>query len=143
MSTYTIEFGPFQTSASEQVNLDESSLRPQGWRFIGNPEGVNFLNKTNSTFGNLYIRTNYPEDRFVLPSTALGGVFEEVWSSKDGSQLVFRGAEIPPGEKFWMRVPPTPPCQTNECDTFGKCPFDGQININFVPCEPEWFKYNI
>ncbi|MGY8653842.1 MAG: hypothetical protein ACKVJX_09490, partial [Verrucomicrobiia bacterium] len=80
-----------------------------------------------STIGNLYIRTNYAEDRFVLPKNALGGVFKEAWVSKDGTQIVFRGADIPPDQEFWMRVPPTPPCQTNECDKFGKCPFDGQF----------------
>lgn len=143
MSNYLIEFAPFQSSASEKVDLDESCLRPTGWRSIGNPEGVNFVNKTGKTIVNLYIRTNYAEDRFVLHSNSLGGLFKEVWASRDGAQLLFLGACIEPDEEFWMRVPPTPPCQTNECDTYGKCPFDGQFNVQFPHPEPEWFQFNL
>lgn len=93
MSHYLIEFGPARSG--EQVILGPDTLNSTGWRSIGNPDGVTFSNETNETITSLYIKTNYPEDRFVLNPDSLGGVFQRAWISSDGTEFLFVGADIP------------------------------------------------
>jgi hypothetical protein len=93
--------------------VDHDFTTGRWWGSVGDSQGRNFPNQTQSlTIYGMWLKLKFPKkegvdgDTFTANSTG-GKAFPDVWRKKDGSELIFRGPGVAPGDYFWMKAPKT------------------------------------
>lgn len=136
MASYSIEFDLLQGhDPGTGATLTNTSLKPTGWRSIGNPTGARIENQTGSPITAIYIKALNPGDRFVVNSSSLGRLFSGALVRPDAREVWFFGGGIPNDSAFWMRVPRSTEQEIKDCDAGIKCPFTGLVT-GFFDREP-------
>ncbi len=146
---YAVEFDLLAGHQPETgATLDNSVLQPSGWRSIGDSGGGRFTNQTGGPLRAIYLKTNNSGDTFSITPASAGRLFDTIWLKNDSTEVYFLDGHIPNGSTisnlaaFWMRVPPNPDTEIQQCDSGGGCPFTGQaFALNPAdPAGPTWAK---
>lgn len=122
---YRCEFGRPVANPGQTVNSGSGGVY-RTWRSVGDPKGINVVNRTGSTIRGIHIRTLRASDRFLLPST-FDGFFLEIWRKKDGREVIYNGANIPTGSRFFSMVDRT--------DDFPRKILDGNVSNAEIPID--------
>jgi hypothetical protein len=132
-NSYTIEFDTLPGhQPGTGATLGQDVLQPSGWRSIGDPGGGSFTNSTGGPLRAIYLKANNPGDTFTITAASAGKLFDTVWLKNDNTEVYFLDGHVPNSNTipnlsaFWMRVPPNPDSEIQQCDSGGACPFTGQ-----------------